>query len=394
MPTTIAIMFSSYLISIFLVILHYFQVSTISVEISKMLLSVDFHHLLMKGMLSFLLFAGALNVNLNDLSEQKWEIGVLAILGTLASTILIGYGSYYLLLMLGVNIDFIYCLLFGALISPTDPIAVLSIFNSIKAPKKMSIYLEGESLFNDGVGIVLFTSIYAIAFTGYEFDLHGILLLFFRQALGGLVYGILLGYIAYRAIKPIENHRIEILITIAVATGGYAFAEYLHISGPLAMVAAGIMIGNHGRNFSMSANTSENLDIFWEVIDEVLNAILFLLIGFEVIVIDFGIKQVILGCMVIVLTLGVRFICVAGPMQIFKQHRRYFPHMNKILLWGGLRGGLSVALALSLPEGHQRELILTMTYSVVAFSIIVQGLTMKPLIKLAMREERKVVDNG
>jgi CPA1 family monovalent cation:H+ antiporter len=382
MPTTIAIMASSLFISCVLLILRQWGFNSVAEKISATLLTINFHDVLLNGMLGFLLFAGALTIDLSNLRQQKWEIGILASLGTITSTLLVGGLMYLLLQWIGVNLSFIYCLLFGALISPTDPIAVLSIFKEVKAPREMTIFLEGESLFNDGVGIVLFITLYTLAFKGGHFSVSAISLLFLQQAIGGIIYGIILGLIGYWLIESVEDHRIQILITLALVTGGYALADMLHISGPLAMVVAGIFLGNHGREFYMSSHTRENLDNFWEVIDEVFNAILFLLIGFELLQLTFGMKEFAAMGLSIVIVLGVRFICVAVPLSLFKLKRRYFPKMIRILTWGGLRGGLAVALALALPGNEsQRSMVLAMTYGVVVFSILVQGLTVKPLIR-------------
>ncbi len=384
MPTTIAIMVSSLLVSFILLVIGEFGHATIEMKVAQILSSLDFHELLMNGMLSFLLFAGSLTVDLTDLMNKRWEIGILASIGTIASAVLIGFLTYYMLHWAGVEIGLIYCMLFGALISPTDPIAVLAIFRELDAPRNLSIFLEGESLFNDGVGIVIFLTIYQLAFMGGHFSIHSVLVLFLRQAFGGIGYGLLIGFIAFKLIKPIDNHKWEILITIMVATGGYAIAEVLDISGPLAMVVAGIFIGNYGRKNHMSARSRENMDNFWEVIDELLNALLFLLIGFELLIVHMTGSKVFVSLLAIPLVLAVRFICVALPMSFFKKRKQYYPHMVKLMTWGGLRGGLAVALALSLPNGSQRELILSMTYFVVVFAILVQGMTVKPLIKASL----------
>ncbi len=385
MPTTIAIMFSSLLVSIVLIIIGKLGFSQANERMADVLGNLDFHSLLMNGMLSYLLFAGAMTVDLSKLRNQKWEIGILASLGTVASSLLVGGLIYYCLQLIGIKLSFLYCMLFGALISPTDPIAVLSIFKSLKAPREMSIFLEGESLFNDGVGIVIFLTIYTIAFSGGEFSIGSVTLLFVRQAIGGIVYGMILGYVGYWLIKPIDNHKVEILVTIAMATGGYAFAMAMDISGPLAMVVSGIFIGNRGKGFYMSQKTRQNLYNFWEVIDEILNAVLFLLMGFELLVIHITGRQISMMFIAIVIVLAVRYVCVAVPFSFFKRRRKYFPRMIPILTWGGLRGGLAVALALSLPSGHgARSTVLAMTYGVVVFAILVQGMTIKPLIRSSL----------
>ncbi|MBY0377905.1 MAG: sodium:proton antiporter, partial [Gammaproteobacteria bacterium] len=343
-----------------------------------------FHELLMDGMLSFLLFAGALNIDISHLQARKWEIGLLASLGTVLSTILVAALVYELVPLFGLQLSFIYCLLFGALISPTDPIAVLALFKSLNVPRQMSVFLEGESLFNDGVGIVIFLSLYQLAFNGQALSFASVSTLFVEQAVGGLLYGAGLGLLAYFLLKPIDDHKIEILVTLAIVSGGYALAQWLHVSGPLAMVVAGLFIGNQGRYFYMSKKTRESLEIFWEVVDDVLNAVLFLLIGLELLVLDIHLSELLLALAVIPLVLIVRWLCVATPMAFFKRRQSYSPYMIYILTWGGLRGGLAVALALALPAVAERQTILTMTYAVVIFSILVQGLTIRPLLRKSL----------
>jgi CPA1 family monovalent cation:H+ antiporter len=386
MPTTIAIMLSALLLSLGFLGLDAMGYHPMRQKAAEFLSVINFHDLLINGMLSFLLFAGALNIDINELRNQKWEIGILATAGTIASTLLVGISSYYLLHVLGFQIPFAYTMLFGALISPTDPIAVLSIFKRMKAPRKLSIKVEAESLFNDGVGIVIFLSIYQLIFTHTPITFASLSILFLKQAAGGIIFGTGLGLLAYWLMKPIDDHKVEILLTLAVATGGYTFAQMLGISGPLAMVAAGLLIGNHGRNFSMSISTKRNLDTFWELIDEILNAVLFLLIGLELVLIDATWKEITAAIVAVPLVLSIRYITVGTPISILKLRRKYVPHAINIMTWGGLRGGLAVALALSIPAGEYRHLILVMTYAIVLFSVLVQGLTVKHLIKLSVRQ--------
>lgn len=382
LQTTIAIMASSLLLSLMLIIIGQFGTFEIEHQIADTLKAIDFHSLLMNGMLSLLLFAGALHIEINHMSKQKWEIGILATVSTITSALLIGVLSYYLLHWLGINLSFIQCLLFGALISPTDPIAVLATFKQLNAPKALDTTVAGESLFNDGVGIVIFLSIYQLAFSSNAtISWQSVSLLFLQQAVGGVVYGAMLGLIGYKLIKPINNHKVEILITIAMATGGYSLAQALNISGPLAMVVAGIFIGNKGRNFNMSKKTRDSLDTFWELVDEILNAVLFLMIGFELLLIHTNKHEFIAAILAVPLVLLVRLVTVAAPMSIFKLFKHYRPYTTRILVWGGLRGGLAVALALALPADPHRSLILAMTYSVVLFSVLVQGMTIKSLVR-------------
>jgi CPA1 family monovalent cation:H+ antiporter len=383
---TIAIMLASLLLSSAIIVLGKLGVCSYSISLANMLRKIDFYHLLINGMLSFLLFAGALHVNINDLKDSKWEITSLAIVSTVLSTLLLGIISYYLLQCLNLALPFIYCLLFGALISPTDPIAVLAMCKEVKAPRKLEVCIAGESLFNDGVGIVLFLTLYQLSFTHESSSWQSFSWLFLQEAGGGIAYGLLLGYLGYWLIKNIDDSKLEILITLAIATGGYAIAQILAVSGPLAMVVAGILIGNHGKRLSMSVKTQANLDNFWELVDEVLNALLFFLIGFELLIITFTWKVILASALAIALVLAVRFITVSLPLGLFKLKRRYPAHFIKILTWGGLRGGLALALALALPASAYRELILAMTYAVVVFSIAVQGISIKPLIRASNRD--------
>ena len=349
----------------------------------NLLIQIDFHNLLMNGMLSFLLFAGSLSIDFSTLKTRQWEIGTLASLSTIASALIVGTLIYYLLPLLGAELPYLYCLLFGALISPTDPIAVLAIFKKIGVPKSLEVCVSGESLFNDGVGIVIFMTLYQLVFNNIPVTWQNVSLLFLEQAIGGIAYGALIGFIAYKLIQQVGGRKMAILITLAVVTGGYSLALAIHISGPLAMVVAGIFVGNKVRKNSKAAKIHDALDMFWEVVDELLNAILFLLIGFELLTIDASNHQLLIVACVIPLVLLIRLITVAIPMKFIQLKRVHEPYTISILTWGGLRGGLAVALALALPPSNHRNLIMTMTYGVVAFAIIVQGLTIKPLAKLA-----------
>lgn len=380
MQTTIAIMVASLLLSFVVILLGSVGYMGVEVQIAKSLEKLQFHELLMKGLLGLLLFAGALNVDINSLKEYKWEIITLSCVTTLASSFLIGIVTYYILLFTIYPLDFTYCLLFGALISPTDPIAVLNICREINAPKMIRACVSGESLFNDGVGIVLFLSIYGVTFGDTAPTVGSFTLLFIQEVFGGILYGIGIGILGYKLIKPIDDHKVAILITLAIATGGFTLANLLHISGPLSMVVAGLFIGNKGKGFKISGECRDHLFTFWEVLDELLIALLFILVGFELLTIPDQASLIIPCLLAIFVALGVRFITVSIPLQLFKLQREYVPHMVKIMVWGGLRGGLAVALALSLPAGVERNIIIAMTYAVVIFSIIVQGITIKPLI--------------
>ena len=332
-------------------------------------------------MLSFLLFAGALHVNLDDLSKQKWVVTILASVGVVTSTFLIGGLSWWVFDMLGLKIDLIYCLLFGALISPTDPIAVLGILKSVGAPKSLAAKITGESLFNDGVGVVVFLALLGIASSG-EVEISEVLTLFAEEAVGGVLFGLVSGAAAFYMLSKVDNYQVEVLITLALVMGGYDLALAIHVSGPIAIVVAGLLIGNHGRYFAMSDHTREHLDTFWELIDEILNAVLFVLIGLEVLVLTFHAEYLIAAALIIPAVLIARFISVGVPITFMRRFRPFSPNAIKVLTWGGLRGGISVALALALPVGYERGVLLTVTYVVVVFSIIVQGLTIGRVLRM------------
>jgi len=386
LPTTIGLMALALVFSLGLNIAGEF-IPGLGEQARLLLERIDFDETLLHGMLGFLLFAGALHVNLDDLKEQRIAIAVLALFGTVLSTFLVGIGMWWVLQQLSMNVSFIYCLLFGALISPTDPIAVMSILKTLGTPKSLETKIAGESLFNDGVGVVLFLGVLEIASGKQEFSGGHLATLFLTEAVGGAVYGFVIGYIAYRMLKSVDNYQVEILISLALVMGGYALAERIHVSAPISMVVAGLLIGNHGREFAMSDVTREHLDTFWELIDEILNAILFVLIGLEVLILNVQRTYLIAGFVAIAVVLLARWISVAAPLTILRRRLAIAPHAIKILTWGGLRGGISVALALSLREtvGKQdstaNEVILVMTYVVVIFSILVQGLTIGPLVR-------------
>ena len=385
--TTIAITLGALIFSFILIVIGQFGFTTLEHNLTVILSKINFHDLLINGMLSFLLFAGALRININNLLKHKWEIGILALIGTIVSTVLLGFLTYYILNFLHIHISIIYCMLFGALIAPTDPVAVLATFKELGVPKSLKVMIEGEALFNDGIAIVIFLTIYNLAFTAHAVTWGATILLFLQQAVGGVVYGIVVGLVVYWLMKPIDDHKICILLTLIIVTAAYTFANAIGISGPLAMVVAGIFIGNRGRNFTMSQKTINSLDTFWELIEEILNAILFLLIGLELLTIHLDKFMLIAMALAIPMALLVRTIAVWIPMRIFKTWRRYPPGTTRILIWGGLRGALALALALALPTGKYRNLILAMTYAIVAFAIVVQGITIRPLVKLTRKTE-------
>jgi len=345
---------------------------------------IDFDKTLLHGMLSFLLFAGALHINLNDLAERKWSIAALASIGTLISTFLVGTLTWLLLGWLGVQLSYFYCLLFGALISPTDPIAVLGILKTAGVPKSLETKIAGESLFNDGVGIVVFLIILEMATGSHAVSAAHVGILFVQEALGGAVFGLLLGYLGYRLLKSIDNYQVEVLLTLALVAGGYALAGWLHISGPIAIVCAGLLIGNQGRMLGMSPETRHRMDVFWELIDDILNAVLFVLIGLEILIISVSTALWWALIPIIIVVLVSRLTAISIPISVLRPFRQFTPGAIPILTWGGLRGGISVALALSLPAGPERDIILTMAYFVVVFSIVVQGLSLGKIVKLIM----------
>jgi CPA1 family monovalent cation:H+ antiporter len=340
-----------------------------------LLRSIDFSTVLMQGMLSFLLFAGALHVDWLLLRTYWWQIAGLALVGTAASTAIIGFGTHWLLPLVGIDLPLIYCLLFGALISPTDPIAVLSVLKTARVPHAVETTIAGESLINDGVGVVIFTLLLEMLASGEAPTVREAATLFAHEAIGGILLGLALGYSVYRVLRTIDEPQVEVLITLATVLGGYAVASALHVSGPLAMVASGLLLGNEGRAAAMSARTRTLLDMFWATIDEILNGVLFVLIGLEAALIAFPDRWLAASVMVIALSLLARWLVAGMPMTVLPSLFRLPKGSGAMLTWGGVRGGISVALALSLPAGPERDMVLTLTYCVVVFSILVQGLT-------------------
>jgi CPA1 family monovalent cation:H+ antiporter len=388
LPATIGVMVISLSISLLLIALDSMGVGLI-VEATQAIRGLHFDETLMQWMLGFLLFAGALHIDINELTEERFPVAILATLGVVSCTALVGGVSYLLFHAVGLNIPLLYCLLFGALISPTDPIAVLGILRQVNAPRSLRVKMAGESLFNDGIGVVVFLVLLDIAVGGHDLSVTNAIWLFFLEAVGGMAYGLVIGYLAYLMLKSVDNYQVEVLITLALVMGGYTLAQELHTSGPLAMVVAGLMIGNHGRALAMSEATREHLDTFWELLDEILNAVLFVLIGFELLILTLKAPYLIAGLLAIPTVLLSRLLSVGLPMSFLRVRRDMSPgpHAVKVLTWGGLRGGISVALALSLPAGAERDALVVVTYVVVAFSIIVQGLSFGPLLKRLYRSE-------
>mgnify|MGYP001829109408 FL=1 len=389
LPTTIGLMVIALLVSLGIAALEPFGFG-LQEDAQRLLASIDFDETLLHGMLSFLLFAGALHINLENLAKQKYIIGLLATFGVLGSTVIIAFISRWVLALLGIDLPMIDCLLFGALISPTDPIAVLGILKKVGVSESLETKICGESLFNDGVAVVVFLVFLKIATGSQEVTALSVLGLFFKEALGGVVFGLAIGWVAYWMLKSIDNYQVEVLITLALVAGGFALADELHLSGPIAIVVAGLLIGNHGRLLAMSEPVREHLDTFWELVDEILNAVLFVLIGLEVLVLTFTREYFIAGLVLIPLLLLARFVSVGLPVLVMRLFRTFSPDVIKILTWGGLRGGISVALALSLPPGKNREVILAITYMMVVFSIIAQGLTIGKLVRRSQNKNKEV----
>lgn len=383
LPAAIGVMLIALLLSL---ALNVFGPLTFGLQHSAehLLHSIDFDETLLHGMLSFLLFAGALHVNLEDLAQERWTIGLLATLSVIGSTFLVGIMSWWIFGLIGLDMPLIYCFLFGALISPTDPIAVLAVLKKVGAPRSLEAKITGESLFNDGVAVVVFLEILGIATGRHEPTAAGIAGLFLKEAAGGVLFGLAAGALAYRMLKSVNNYQVEVLITLALATGGYAVAEAIHISAPIAIVVAGLFIGNHGRLFAMSDETREHLDTFWELVDEVLNVVLFVMIGLEVLVLVYTFEHFAAGLAAIPIVLFARLVSVGLPIGIMRRFREFSPRVVTILTWSGLRGGISVALALALPASPQRDVIVAITYAVVVFSILVQGLTVEQLVRASM----------
>jgi len=381
LPRTIGLMLFALVLSIALIVVGRFGWD-IGDQARVLIRRVDFNRLLLQGMLGFLLFAGALHVEANELLRHKWIIFSLASAGTILSTCLVGGGVWVVFRLMDPEVPLIYCLLFGALISPTDPVAVLGILKELEVPKSIETQMAGEALFNDGVGVVLFIVLMRIAAGDPGTTIGQSVLLFAKEAFGGILIGLALGWIAYLMLKRVDNYQVEVLITLGLVMGGYDLAHTLHTSGPLAIVAAGLLIGNQGRAFAMSETTRKNLDTFWELIDEILNAVLFILIGIEVLVLEVSLHYFLAGLAVIPLVLLVRLVSVGIPFGLLRLQMPFRKNAVKTLTWGGLRGGIAVALALSIPPGPQRGIIIFITYMVVVFSIVVQGLTIKKMLKI------------
>ena len=386
LPHTIGLVVIALAASLAIILIEVLSPASPVLEIvTSILTRIDFYETVMRGMLSFLLFAGALHVDFTVFKSKARAIALMATLGILISTFLIGWATWALLNAFGIEIPFIWALVFGALISPTDPVAVLGLFKTVDVPETLEAKMAGESLFNDGVGVVVFTVVVGIAVGGTSdgggVDALSVTQLFMTEAVGGAILGLIAGYAGYRAMHHIDEHNLEVLITLAVVMVTYAVALRLHMSGPIAMVIAGLLIGNKGMKYAVSETTRDYIKKFWSLIDEILNSVLFLLIGLEVLIIAKLVDHIGVALLMIPVTLIARWISVLVPISILSRWRSFTKGAIPILTWGGLRGGIAVALALSLPANEYKPTILTITYAVVLFSIIVQGLTIKPLVE-------------
>jgi len=382
MPLTIGLMIITIIFTSMVVLIGQFN-DTLLIREKALITQIDFKAVLLDVMLSFLLFAGALHTNFAQLKVQRWPVFVFATVGVLVSTCLVGVSMYYVLGAINFKIDLIYCLLFGALISPTDPIAVLGILKKAGAPKKLETKIVGESLFNDGVGVVVFLTIFSIAEspTGIIEPIK-ILELFGVEVIGGISLGLVLGWITYKLMKSIDDYEVEVIITLDAVMGGTLLAQQFHLSAPLAMVTSGLIVGNETvRSNAMSKITETYVDKFWELIDVFLNTILFVLIGMEMLILTFKTGYIIAGLIAIPVVLICRYLSLWMPIKFFAKRLQFVPKTNLIMTWGGLRGGISIALALSLTDAMERELFLVITYIIVLFSIIVQGLTVEAVVR-------------
>ena len=384
-PATIGSMAFAFLLS--LVTIIFSKLGLVDLQSTSFLIrQIDFSAILLHGILSFLLFAGSLQISLNDLRSVKWPVAILSTIGVVIATFVTGTLISIAAAWLGLDLPYIYSLLFGALISPTDPIAVLSILKEAGISQKIYVQIGAESLFNDGIGVVLFMTILALADGSESPSLIGVTRLLLREALGGGLLGVFLAWITYRLVRSIDAYKVEVLLTFALVSGGYVLAESLNFSAPICMVTAGLVFGNRGRNRGMSIETRNHMDDFWEILDEILNGILFMLIGFEMIVITITGQHLLLGLLAILIVLLGRIISVALVVMLIELKRSIDWRFVGLLTWGGLRGGLSVAMALSLADSTERSILLPITYIVVLFSVLVQGLTFEPFLKFLVKK--------
>lgn len=359
--------------------------TTVGHDFARLVAGIDFHETLMDGMLSFLLFAGGLHVRWEELRTARWAVLLLSTVGVLISTVLVGLGTYAAAQLVGAPVPLIWCFVFGALISPTDPVAVMDVLKRAHVGPTLQATVAGESLFNDGIGVVVFSILLAAAASGAELSPSHAATLFAHEAVGGALLGLTAGYVAYRAMRSIDSYQPEVLISLSLVMGGYAVSDWIGVSGPVAMAIAGVLIGNAGVAHAMSDLTQDYLLKFWALIDEILNAILFLLIGLEVVTIHLAPGPVMLGLIAIPMVLLARTAAVLVPLATLRPFLRLGRLAPPILIWGGLRGGISIALALGLPFSPERNVLLTATYMVVLFAVVVQGATIGRVIARASR---------
>lgn len=394
LPATIGIMIIAVIISVGIRLVGDSVFPKLTGELLGLIKDFDFTEILMGAMLNFLLFAGALHINISDLREHKWPIFTYATISVVLSAFIISVLLYYIAPLLGLPIPYIYCLLFGTLISPTDPIVVLGILKQAKVPKRIETKITGESLFNDGVAVVMFAVVLKFA---VDPDFHpsffSVSKLFLLEAGGGVLLGTVLGITASKAMKKIDDYQVSVLITLSVVMGGFLLAKQLHFSSPLAMVIAGLIIGNYGKKVAMSATTRDYLAKFWELIDEIMNAILFLFIGFELLMLPDITEQLLLGFVVIFVVLFARFLSILVPATTLLGRRTYTRGSLITMVWGGIRGGVSIALVMSIPNsaGEVKDALLEITYIVVLFSILVQGLTVGKVAQRVINKENSTV---
>ncbi|MCI0568908.1 MAG: sodium:proton antiporter [Acidobacteria bacterium] len=387
LPVTIGVMVVALGISLLMNLLAWVGFGPEEQPLLRWLRHIDFNKAVLHGMLSYLLFAGALQLNLRDLIERKWAVGFLASAGVLLSTFFVGTLTWWGLRGIGIELSYAYCLLFGALISPTDAVAVLGALKTARVPKRLEMTITGEALFNDGVAIVAFVVLLGLATGTHTLSPESIGVLFLQEAVGGALFGLGVGSLAHHMLKSSDHPQVAVLVTLAVVTGGYALADFWGLSGPIAVVVAGLWIGNWGRRAEVSKETRSSLEIFWELIEQVYNAVLFALLGLESLLLEFTPTFLLAGLLAFVVVLVSRFLSVGLPVVLLHRWQHFRPGAIHIMTWGGLRGGVSVALALSIPLSGARSVILAMTYVVVVLSIVLQGLTMERLIKRTLREE-------
>jgi len=378
LPSAIGLMLIALIMSVAIMISDDLGFDFIA-QAREILGSLNFSQAVLDGMLSFILLAGALHTNFVDLKKEKWVVGLLATAGVIMSSVLIGVGTYYVLQLLGVELSFLYCLVFGALISPTDPIAVLAILKSVKISKSLENKIAGEALFNDGVGVVAFTVFLALALDQSHLTMIDVSIMLVREVIGGVALGLAMGWVASVLMERSDDVQVKILLTLALAAGGYTLAKALGTSGPIAVVAAGLVVGSHRRKLRKNLDEPGAIESFWEIIDGILNAVLFVWIGFYLLLLPIEMHEIVAGACAVVIVLAGRCLSVSAILQpfIMSHHPR---RIRRILTWGGVRGGVSIALALSIQHSVASEIIVSITYVVVAFSILVQGLTFKKLV--------------